>query len=41
MVRIGDQTLQRSGRMIGAVDDIGRGEIAVEGQPFLLSAKLS
>lgn len=41
MVRIGDQMLQRSGRMIGAVDDIGRGEIAVEGQPFLLSVNLS
>lgn len=40
MIEIGDQLLQRSGRMIGAVNAIGRGEMALEGRPFLLSANL-
>jgi predicted protein tyrosine phosphatase len=40
MVQIGDQMLQRSGRMIGAIDEIGCGEMAVQGQPYLLAVDL-
>ena len=38
MVQIGDQLLQRAGRMVDAVSAIGRGEMALEGIPFSLSA---
>jgi predicted protein tyrosine phosphatase len=39
LVQLGDQALSRSGRMVAAVEDIGRGEIAAEGRVFALSAR--
>jgi predicted protein tyrosine phosphatase len=41
LVALGDAVLSRSGRMIQAVEGIGRGEFAEEGQVFSLSAKLA
>jgi predicted protein tyrosine phosphatase len=41
LVALGDNVLSRSGRMIAAVEDIGRGEFAEEGQVFALSARLA
>jgi predicted protein tyrosine phosphatase len=41
LVVLGDEALARSGRMIAAVEKIGRGEIAEEGQVFALSALLA
>jgi len=41
LVALGDETLSRRGRMIAAVETIGRGEIAEEGQVFGLSARLA
>ena len=38
LVALGDTVLARSGRMVAAVEEIGRGEIAEEGQVFALSA---
>jgi len=38
LVTLGDTVLSRSGRMIAAVEDIGRGEFAEEGKVFALSA---
>jgi predicted protein tyrosine phosphatase len=38
LVRLADATLGRSGRMIAAVEGIGRGKIAEEGQVFALPA---
>jgi predicted protein tyrosine phosphatase len=41
LVALGDDALARQGRMIAAVEKIGRGEIAEEGQVFGLSARLA
>jgi predicted protein tyrosine phosphatase len=41
MVRLGDAALGRTGRMIAAVESIGRGVIASEAAPFSLPADLS
>jgi predicted protein tyrosine phosphatase len=41
LVALGDEVLSRSGRMIQAVEGIGRGEFAEEGRVFSLSAKLA
>jgi predicted protein tyrosine phosphatase len=34
IVQLADQALGRNGRMIAAIEAIGRGEIAPEGHPF-------
>jgi predicted protein tyrosine phosphatase len=36
IVSLADQLLDRNGRMVAAIETIGRGEIAVEGTPFRL-----
>ena len=36
MVRLADDLLQRDGRMVEAIDGIGRGVEAREGQPYAL-----
>jgi predicted protein tyrosine phosphatase len=36
MVRLADELLQRNGRMIAAIDGIGRGAEAREGEPYAL-----
>jgi len=36
IVALGDQALGRQGRMVAAIEAIGRGETAVEGDPFRL-----
>jgi hypothetical protein len=41
LVALGDEALARSGRMVAAVEEIGRGAIAEEGQVFALSALLA
>jgi predicted protein tyrosine phosphatase len=41
MIRLGDAALGRSGRMVTAVEAIGRGEVASEAIPFSLPADLS
>ena len=41
MVRLGDAALARSGRMVAAVDAIGRGVAAFEAQPFSLPVEMS
>jgi hypothetical protein len=41
MIRLGDTALGRTGRMVAAVEAIGRGEIANEAVPFSLPADLS
>jgi predicted protein tyrosine phosphatase len=41
LVALGDQALSREGRMIAAVETIGRGEFAEEGRVFALSALLA
>jgi predicted protein tyrosine phosphatase len=41
LVALGDKALSRRGRMIAAVEMIGRGEIAEEGQVFGLSVRLA
>src|SRR6516225_6324882 len=41
LVALGDEALSRRGRMIAAVETIGRGEIAEEGQVFGLSVRLA
>ena len=38
MVRLADEALARRGRMIDAIERIGRGEIASEAMPFSLAA---
>jgi predicted protein tyrosine phosphatase len=40
MIRLGDTALARAGRMVAAVEAIGRGEIASEAVPFSLPADL-
>jgi predicted protein tyrosine phosphatase len=39
LVALGDSVLVRSGRMVRAVEEIGRGEIAEEGRVFALPAR--
>lgn len=39
LVVLGDEVLARSGRMIAAVEEIGRGELAEEGRVFALPAQ--
>jgi predicted protein tyrosine phosphatase len=39
MVRLTDDLLQRDGRMVGAIDGIGRGAEAREGEPYVLPLK--
>jgi predicted protein tyrosine phosphatase len=39
MVRLADDLLQRDGRMVDAIDEIGRGAEAREGEPYLLPLK--
>jgi predicted protein tyrosine phosphatase len=39
LVALGDEVLSRSGRMIAAVEEIGRGEFAEQGQVFSLPAR--
>jgi predicted protein tyrosine phosphatase len=39
LVALGDAVLARSGRMIAAVEEIGRGELAEEGRLFDLPAQ--
>ncbi len=41
MIRLGDAALGRAGRMLDAVEAIGRGEIASEALPFSLPTDLS
>jgi predicted protein tyrosine phosphatase len=41
MVRLGDAALGRAGRLVAAVEAIGRGEVATEAVPFSLPADLS
>jgi predicted protein tyrosine phosphatase len=41
LIRLADATLARAGRMIDAVESIGRGVVASEAQPFSLPADLS
>jgi predicted protein tyrosine phosphatase len=41
MIRLGDAALGRAGRMLAAVEAIGRGEIVNEAMPFSLPADLS
>jgi predicted protein tyrosine phosphatase len=36
LVALADRVLGRDGRMVAAIDAIGRGEIAYEGDPFRL-----
>jgi predicted protein tyrosine phosphatase len=37
LVRLADECLQRNGRMVAAIDEIGRGEPVMEAVPFVLS----
>lgn len=41
MIQLGDAALGRGGRLISAVESIGRGEVATEAVPFSLPADLS
>ncbi|HJZ32905.1 MAG TPA: protein tyrosine phosphatase [Hyphomicrobiaceae bacterium] len=41
MIRLADQALGRGGRMVRAVDAIGRGVVAAEARPFAIAADLS
>jgi predicted protein tyrosine phosphatase len=41
MIEIADEALRRRGRMIEAIEAIGRGELAVEGVPFSLPSRIS
>jgi predicted protein tyrosine phosphatase len=41
MIRLGDAALRRDGRMLAAVETIGRGELATQAIPFSLPADLS
>jgi predicted protein tyrosine phosphatase len=41
MIRLGDAALGRAGRMVNAVETIGRGLVAIEADPFSLPADLS
>ena len=39
MVAIADRLLERNGRMVAAISEIGRGELAFEGVPFSLTVE--
>jgi hypothetical protein len=39
MVRLADDLLERCGRMVDAIDGIGRGAEAREGEPYALPLK--
>lgn len=39
MIRLADTALSRGGRMVSAIEDIGRGEPALEAVPFALPAR--
>lgn len=41
MVAHADELLGRRGRMVAAIESIGRGEIAMEGTPFSLRARIA
>jgi predicted protein tyrosine phosphatase len=41
MIRLGDTLLGRAGRMLAAVEGIGRGEVTNEAIPFSLPADLT
>jgi len=41
MVRLADEALSRRGRMIDAIERIGRGELASEAIPFSLAADVT
>jgi predicted protein tyrosine phosphatase len=41
LVALGDEILSRDGRMIAAVEDIGRGRVAEEAEMFALPARLA
>jgi predicted protein tyrosine phosphatase len=41
LVRLADARLSRDGRMVSAIEQIGPGQVALEGQPFTLSSRLS
>ena len=41
LIRLGDAALGRGGRMLQAVESIGRGEVASEAVPFSLPADLA
>jgi predicted protein tyrosine phosphatase len=38
LIRLADEALERKGRMVRAIESIGRGVIAMEAQPFSLAA---
>ncbi|MEX3008157.1 tyrosine phosphatase family protein [Hoeflea sp. TYP-13] len=40
MIMLADRTLERKGRMVAAVDHIGRGAEAFEGMPFIMPLEL-
>jgi predicted protein tyrosine phosphatase len=37
LIELADQLLGRDGRMIAAIAEIGRGELAIQGMPFALA----
>ena len=41
MIRLADQALGREGRMVRAIEAIGRGVVASEAVPFAIAADLS
>jgi predicted protein tyrosine phosphatase len=41
LVRLADARLSRCGRMVTAIEEIGPGQMAVEGQPFTLPSRLA
>ncbi len=41
LIALADETLARDGRMLAAVEDIGRGRIAAEAEVFALPARLA
>jgi predicted protein tyrosine phosphatase len=40
MLALADDALGRSGRMLDAVEAIGRGEIAIEARPFWIPSRV-
>jgi predicted protein tyrosine phosphatase len=41
LIRLADARLQRCGRMVTAIEQIGPGQMALEGQPFTLASRLA
>jgi predicted protein tyrosine phosphatase len=41
LVRLADARLNRCGRMVTAIEQIGPGQMAPEGQPFILPSRLA